>query len=89
MQIEPYEPRHLDAVIRLSLRAWTPVFDSIQKVMNADVYRAFYPDHWRVSQQEAVEGVCVAEDTNVWVCDQCRFYCGLCSRETTLPEQHG
>ena len=51
MQIEPYDPRHLDAVIRLSLRAWTPVFDSIQKAMNADVYQAFYPHHWRVSQQ--------------------------------------
>jgi GNAT superfamily N-acetyltransferase len=35
--------------------------------MNADVYRAFYPDNWRVSQQKAVEDVCVAEDTNVWV----------------------
>lgn len=67
MQIEPYDPCHLDAVIRLSLRAWTPVFDSIQKAMNPDVYRAFYPDNWRVSQQKAVEDVCAAEDTNVWV----------------------
>ena len=55
------------AVIRLSLRAWTPVFDSIQNAMNADVYQAFYPNHWRVSQQKAVEDVCAAEDTNVWV----------------------
>ena len=31
MHIEPYEPRHFDAVIGFSLRAWTPVFDSIQK----------------------------------------------------------
>ncbi|MEG4916284.1 GNAT family N-acetyltransferase [Microcoleus sp. B7-D4] len=67
MQIEPYDPHHLDAVVRLSLRAWAPVFDSIQKVMNADVYQAFYPNHWRVSQQKAVEDVCAAEDTNVWV----------------------
>lgn len=67
MQIEPYDPRHLDRVIRLSLRAWTPVFDSIQNAMNADVYRAFYPHHWRVSQQKAVEDVCAAEDTNVWI----------------------
>ena len=67
MRIEPYDPRQLDAVIRLSLQAWTPVFDSLQKVMNADVYRAFYPDHWRVSQLHAVEEVCAAEDTNVWV----------------------
>jgi ribosomal protein S18 acetylase RimI-like enzyme len=67
MQIQPYNAEQLDAVIRLSLRAWEPVFDSIQKVMSVDVYRIFYPEHWRVSQQKAVEDVCVAEDTNVWV----------------------
>ncbi len=67
MQIEPYNPHQLDAVIRLSLRAWAPVFESIQNVLDADVYRAFYPDNWRVNQQKAVEDVCAAEDTNVWV----------------------
>jgi GNAT superfamily N-acetyltransferase len=67
MRIEHYEAHQLDAVVRLSLRAWAPVFDSIQKVMDFDVYRAFYPDNWRVSQQKAVEDVCAAEDTNVWV----------------------
>lgn len=67
IRIEPYDPHQLDAVIRLSLRAWAPVFDSIENVLNADVYRAFYPDHWRVSQQKAVGDVCAAEDTNVWV----------------------
>jgi hypothetical protein len=35
MQIEPYNAKQLDAVIRLSLRAWTPVFESIQNAMNA------------------------------------------------------
>ncbi|MGF1542538.1 MAG: GNAT family N-acetyltransferase [Pleurocapsa sp.] len=67
MQIEPYDPQHLDAIIRLSLRAWSPVFDSIQNAMDADVYQAFYPDHWRVSQRKAVEDVCTGFDTNVWV----------------------
>ncbi|MBD0301311.1 MAG: GNAT family N-acetyltransferase [Tolypothrix sp. T3-bin4] len=67
MRIEPYDAHQLDEVIRLSLRAWTPVFDSIQKVMDFDVYREFYPDDWRVSQQKAVADVCAAEDTNVWV----------------------
>jgi hypothetical protein len=56
MQIEPYRAHQLDAVIRLSLRAWAPVFDSIQKALNADVYRAFYPDNWRVSQLHAALG---------------------------------
>ena len=68
MRIEPYDAHQLDAVIRLSLRrAWAPVFDSIQNAMDADVYREFYPDDWSVSQQKAVEDVCAAEDTNVWV----------------------
>lgn len=67
MRIEPYSPCHLDAVVRLSLRAWTPVFDSIQKAMNAEVYQAFYANDWRVSQQQAVKDVCAAEDTTVWV----------------------
>jgi ribosomal protein S18 acetylase RimI-like enzyme len=67
MQIEPYAPCYLDEVIRLSLRAWTPVFESLQNVMNADIYQAFYPDHWCVSQQKAVEDLCTAKDTNVWV----------------------
>lgn len=67
IQIEPYDDRQLAAVIRLSLRAWAPVFDSLQQVMDADVYCSFYPDGWHVSQQKAVEAVCAAEDTNVWV----------------------
>jgi GNAT superfamily N-acetyltransferase len=67
MKIELYDPRYLDDVIHLSLRAWTPVFDSIQNAMNPEVYQVFYPNHWRVSQQKAIEDICAAEDTNVWV----------------------
>lgn len=67
MRIEPYDPRQLDAVKSLSLRAWTPVFDSIQKAMDMDVYRSLYPDDWRVSQLHAVESVCATADTHVWV----------------------
>lgn len=67
MQIEPYSPSNLDVVVQLSLRAWAPVFESMQKALDADVYQVFYPDSWQMSQQKAVEDVCGAEDTNVWV----------------------
>lgn len=67
IRIEPYAPQQLDAIVGLSLRAWASVFDSIQSAMDVEVYRVFYPDSWRVSQQKAVENVCAAEDTNVWV----------------------
>lgn len=67
MEIEPYAPHHRAAVVGLALRAWAPVFDSIQNTMSAEVYQAFYPDHWQESQQKAVEAVCAGEDTHVWV----------------------
>ena len=67
MQIEPYNPSQLEAIIRLSLRAWAPVFESMQKAMDTEVYQEFYPDSWQHSQQKAVEDVCAAENTTVWV----------------------
>lgn len=66
MQIKAYDKSQLDGVKSLSLQAWSPVFDSIEKAMDIEVYQEFYPD-WRVSQVQAVEAVCVAEDTQVWV----------------------
>ncbi len=66
LRIEPYNAQYLDPVIRLSLRAWAPVFDSIQHAMDREVYQEFYPD-WRVSQQQAVEEVCTAKNMHVWV----------------------
>jgi ribosomal protein S18 acetylase RimI-like enzyme len=35
--------------------------------MDAPVYEAFYPKGWRVSQQEAVQGVLDSPETHVWV----------------------
>ena len=67
MHIQPFKSSHLDSVIRLSLRAWAPVFDSIQEVMDAEVYKVFYPNDWRVVQQKVVEDVCAAEEIHVWV----------------------
>ncbi|HEY1014285.1 MAG TPA: GNAT family N-acetyltransferase [Herpetosiphonaceae bacterium] len=66
-RIEPYEPRHLDQIIDLSLRAWAPVFVSMEQALDPEVYRAFYPGGWEASQRAAVSGVCGAEDIRVWV----------------------
>jgi ribosomal protein S18 acetylase RimI-like enzyme len=66
MQIQPYDNHHLEAVVRLSLRAWAPVFASLKNCLEAAVFDAFFPD-WRVSQQQAVEAVCASTDNHVWV----------------------
>lgn len=67
MQIRPYGQAHLADVVRLSLRAWAPVFESIKKHMDIELYQESYPNGWKESQQKAVEDVCCAEDMNVWV----------------------
>jgi GNAT superfamily N-acetyltransferase len=67
MRIEPYEDSQLDTIKSLSLRAWSPVFDSIQNAMDIEVYHSFYPDGWGVSQLNAVESVCTTADMKVWV----------------------
>jgi GNAT superfamily N-acetyltransferase len=88
MQIEPYNPHQLDAIVRLSLRAWTPVFDSIQNAMDSQVYRHFYPD-WRVNQQKAVEEVCATEDTNVWVAIDADIIVGFVAVKLDLESSMG
>lgn len=70
MVIEPYEDSKLDAVVKLSLRAWEPVFESLRTAMLPEVYRAFYRDDWRLAQRAAVESVCADEDVLVWVASE-------------------
>jgi GNAT superfamily N-acetyltransferase len=64
--IQPYTAEQRDAVVQLSLRAWAPVFASLERVLGPEVFPVLYPD-WRVSQQQAVEGVCDGEEYHVWV----------------------
>ena len=66
MQIEPYEDAKLEAVVELSLRAWAPVFASIESMMDPEVYREQHPD-WRVTQRAAVEATCGDPEVPVWV----------------------
>lgn len=66
MKIEPYDPSRLDEVVALSLRAWAPVFASLERAMDADVYFAMHPD-WRVTQKSAVAAVCADPSMRVWV----------------------
>jgi GNAT superfamily N-acetyltransferase len=65
-RIKPFVPSMLDEVMSLALRAWEPVFDSIEQAMDQDVFRHFYPD-WRVEQAKAVESACLADGMRVWV----------------------
>ena len=66
IEVGPYDDSRLDAIVRLSLRAWEPVFESIEKAMGTDIYREQHPD-WRASQRSAVESVCADDNVHVLV----------------------
>jgi GNAT superfamily N-acetyltransferase len=67
MQIERYTDAHREAVVDLSLRAWAPVFVSMEQVFEPALYQEWYPDGWRIAQQKSVEETCGAPDANAWV----------------------
>jgi ribosomal protein S18 acetylase RimI-like enzyme len=66
MEIRRYDPADREAVVCLALRAWTPVFQSIEKAMEPEVYREHYPD-WKATQRQAVEAACADDGVAVWV----------------------
>jgi ribosomal protein S18 acetylase RimI-like enzyme len=67
-RIRPLEDRDTEAVVDLSLRAWAPVFASLERVLGADIFGRMHPD-WREDQRRAVEDVLAAKKGQVWVAE--------------------
>ncbi|HWT24743.1 MAG TPA: GNAT family N-acetyltransferase [Solirubrobacteraceae bacterium] len=62
--IRSLEAGDLDAVVALSLRAWAPVFASLEAALGSEVYGRMFPD-WRTAQAAAVRATCTEHDA--WV----------------------
>lgn len=69
MTIRRYADSDNEAVLAFALRAWTPVFASIEAAMPPDVYNAIYPD-WEASQRAAIRAVLTGSDPQVWVAER-------------------
>jgi GNAT superfamily N-acetyltransferase len=65
--IRRFTDADLDEVVALSLRAWTPVFESLRGILGETVHGRLHPD-WRAAQARAVAQVCRSA-TEVWVAD--------------------
>ena len=68
-QIRLFEERDAEAVVGFSLRAWTPVFASIERAVGTEIFQRQHPDGWRASQQQSVETVCATKKGLVWVAE--------------------
>jgi ribosomal protein S18 acetylase RimI-like enzyme len=67
--IRSYRDSDEPAVVRLSLRAWTPVHASMRDVMGDEIFGRLYGDDWRRHQQKDVEKVLRDEKSEVWVAE--------------------
>lgn len=66
--IREYRPGDEDAVVALSLRAWAPVFRSLERLLGAEIFTRLHPD-WRHDQEGAVRATLTDKAMRVWVAE--------------------
>lgn len=67
VEVVPFEPRHHEEVLALSLRAWEPVFAQMREAVLPFAYDAFYPKGWEVRQSHDIEAFLRDEGRMTWV----------------------
>ena len=85
-RIRPFDDRDAEAVVDLSLRAWAPVFASLERVLGSEIFGRMHPD-WREDQRRAVEDVCAAKRERVWVAEEDGAAVGFVAIELHHPER--
>jgi ribosomal protein S18 acetylase RimI-like enzyme len=66
LQIRAFRQDDAAEIVDLSLRAWEPVFESLEAALGRTILLRLHPD-WRSDQRRAVEEVLAAEGIEVWV----------------------
>ena len=56
----------LDAVVAFALRAWEPVFASLQEVLGDEIFLRLHPD-WRAGQAQTVRSICTNAERDAYV----------------------
>lgn len=64
LQIRPGSDHDVEELVRLSLLAWAPIFDSFRQVLGPAIYPILYPD-WQRIQAETVEVFCKERENTV------------------------
>lgn len=86
--LRPFASDDLDAVLDLSIRAWEPVFSSLEQVLGAEIVLRMHPD-WRADQRHAVEEACRSEEVSVWVAETEGEVVGFVGIKTDVEERLG
>jgi ribosomal protein S18 acetylase RimI-like enzyme len=85
-RIRPFDDRDADAVLGLSLRAWSPAFASLEQVLGSEIFRRQHPD-WREDQRRAVQDVVSTKKGRVWVAEVGASVVGFVAIDLHHPER--
>ena len=87
--IRPYRPEDRDDVVELSLRAWAPVFASLENELGRELFGRLHAD-WRADQDAAVRDVLGADGVRSWVAESddgvVGFVAATCHEERRIGE---
>lgn len=86
-RIRPYEGQDSETVVKLSLRAWEPAFESIERVLGSEIFRRQHPD-WREDQRKVVEEACSDPEIRVWVAEADGNVVGFVATRLDHPEEN-
>ena len=67
-RIREYRPLDEEAVVELSLRAWAPVFASVEQALDREIFVRLHGD-WRQYQAKAVRETLADRAMRVWVAE--------------------
>ena len=82
--LRPFASEDLGAILELSIRAWEPVFHSIEQQLGSELFRRMHPD-WRADQRRTVEEACGSPDVTVWVAESGHAPVGFVGIKTDDP----
>jgi GNAT superfamily N-acetyltransferase len=68
VDIRDYRPTDEQRVVELALRAWAPVFASLERELGDDIFLRLHGD-WRRYQEQAVRDTLADAETHVWVAE--------------------
>lgn len=75
--IRPAEARDRDPILDLSIRAWTPVFETGRPEMLHYVFDAFYPEGWEARQRADIAAVLEDGEAETFVAEEAEHMVGF------------
>src|SRR5205823_7254510 len=84
--IREYRPSDEEPIVALSLRAWAPVFASMEQVLGHDINFRLHGD-WRQYQEKEVRDTLADSAMRVWVAEADRGVTGFVAARVVDPKR--